>query len=379
MNSARTRSADCLFLGILTAIAMALLCPGCGEESKGPVNRAPEITSLTAAPDKIEPLESSTLSCSANDPDGDVLVYEWTAEFGSLSGSGASVVWTAPDYFDTCLVTVIVYDGHGESDTAEVSIEVPEGTLLVQTTEGLAAVSMDGSYFLYPDLRGPVEVLGTRIFVKLTLHSYNILEIDNHGATLASRTIPSGVWNYTVPAVLPDTGFAFLDNSVDSIHFSDPQGDLTQSVAMPNGNNQENQVTDGVVVGNRLIVSENGNDQIIEVDLATYTTSVLRDLSGLAAYLSGIDYSRGFYYLCDADDKVSTFGEDGPVSTLNTLGGVLIAITVVGDYAYVTANSSGTVHKVNINSGSSEIFVEGLNHPEDIEYVTLAMEPPTAR
>lgn len=376
MNSIRMGLPHGMCLGVLALIAVALFCSGCGDESDGPINRAPVIAGLEASPGIIEPLESSTLTCSADDPDGNALDYEWSTDSGSLSGTGASVTWTAPGAFDTCTVTVIVSDGHGGTDTAEVSVQVPEGTLLVQTMDGTAAVSMDGSYFLYPDNRGPIEVLGTRVFVKITLHSYNIQEIDSHGATIDTWAIPSGVWNYTVPAVLPDGGFAFLDYRADSVHFTDPQRNLTQSVGMPVESNQEYQVVDGVVIGGRLVISENGNNEVIEVDLETYEASILRDLTGLANYLAGIDYSRGIYYVCDADDEVSTFTEDGPVSTLSTLGGTLIAITVVGNYAYVTASRDDAVYRIDVNSGVSEVFVEGLNSPEEIEYVPMAMEPP---
>jgi hypothetical protein len=379
MNSAETRRADCVLVGLLIALIAGFICGGCGDESNGPVNRPPVITGLEASPEVIEPLESSAVTCSADDPDGDALGYAWNASCGSLSGNGPSVTWNASATFDTCLVTVIVSDGRGGADTAEVSVEVPEGTLLIQTHNGLAAVSLDGSYFLYPDISGPVEVLGDRVFVKSTWSTQTILEIDKNGATIRSMTLPSGSSNYTIPTVLPNGGFAVLDNKADSIYFADPEGNPTQAIAMPGTRSTEFQVVDGIVVGNRLVVSENGDNQIIEIDLGTYQGSVFRDFAGLANYLSGIDYSRGLYYLCDSNDDVSTFTESGPLSPLTTLDGILFAITVVGDYAYVTAYGSGTLYKVNINSGGSEVFLEGLSFPEDIEYVPLAMEPPPGR
>jgi hypothetical protein len=289
------------------------------------------------------------------------------------------VTWTAPDAFDTCVVTVTVTDGQGGTDTEEVAIKVPSGTLLVQTVDGLAAVSMDGSFFLLPDIRGPVEVLGTRVFVKLGLGGNSIFEIDPSGTVIGSMVIPAGVPYQTWPAVLPDQGFAFFDNSDDSVHITDSEGNLLESIPMPNGNTHENQVVDGVVVGTMLVVSENGNDQLFEVDLGTHEATIFRDLSGSALYLCGIDYSRGWYFLCDSDNEVTKFTEGGTVTPLSQLSGVLIAVTVVGDYAYVTAANGGKIYKVNINTRSSDIFAEGLNSPEDIEYVPMAMEPPVSR
>ena len=283
--------------------------------------------------------------------------------------------WTASGGFDTCLVTVIVSDGRGGADTADVSVGVPEGTLLVQTQSGLAAVSLDGTYFIYPSMKGPVEVLGDRIFVKSTWSTQAVLEIDRYGATIRSVALPSGSSNYTIPVVLPDGGFAVLDNKADSIYFADAQGNLIQAIRMPETESSELQVVDGIVVDNKLIVSENGDNQIIGVDLGTYEGSIFRDCTGLAVYLSGIDYSRGLYYLCDSNDDVSIFTECGPLSLLTTLDGTLFAITVVGDYAYVVASSAGDIYKVNVNTGDSEVFLHGLSYPEDIEYTPLAMKP----
>jgi hypothetical protein len=367
----------CIMLGFLAAAALALLGTGCGDDdSTGSVNRPPVISSVEAVPENIEPLESSTLTCAADDPDGDVLIYEWTRSAGTLSGSGPSVTLTAPDTFATCVVTVTVSDGHGGEDTEQVTVEVPEGTLLVQTTDGLAAVGMDGAYSLYPGFRGPVEVLGTRIFAKSSLGSGSISELNNEGTVIGSVDISNLIWDYAAFAVLPDGGFAFLDYLADSIHFCDSAGNLLESIAMPNGNPKQ-QVADGVIAGDKLIVSENGNDQVIEVDLETYEATVFRDFSGQEpGYLSGIDYSRGWFYLCDAYDAVSMFTEEGTVTQLCQLSGVLIGITVVGDYAYVTAANADKVYKVNTNTGDSEEFLQGLNNPEDIEYVPMSMGPP---
>ena len=59
----------------------------------------------------------------------------------------------------------------------------------------------------------------------------------------------------------------------------------------------------------------------------------------------------------------------------NRADGTLSAITVVGNYTYVTASRSDAVYRGDINSGVSEVFGQGLSNPEDIEYVPFATVP----
>lgn len=87
-------------------------------------NRAPIISSLVADADWTLPSGALQLTCTASDPDGDDLNYEWTASGGDISGTGASVNWTAPQQVGVHNVTVVVKDGHGSSATGSLPISV---------------------------------------------------------------------------------------------------------------------------------------------------------------------------------------------------------------------------------------------------------------
>jgi photosystem II stability/assembly factor-like uncharacterized protein len=57
-----------------------------------------------------------TLSVDASDPDGDPLIYTWTATTGTIVGTGSEVQWTPPIEMGTPasgVVTVVVSDGKG--------------------------------------------------------------------------------------------------------------------------------------------------------------------------------------------------------------------------------------------------------------------------
>ncbi len=87
-------------------------------------NNPPTIESLTTDCPRVRQGHSGTLTCTASDPDGDELTYEWSAERGSISGEGAEVTWTAPNEYGTFLITVTVTDGRGGEAADEISIIV---------------------------------------------------------------------------------------------------------------------------------------------------------------------------------------------------------------------------------------------------------------
>ena len=57
--------------------------------------------------------KSCEIECSASDPEGDELSYEWTADGGSISGEGPVITWTAPKNGGKVTVTVTVSDSSG--------------------------------------------------------------------------------------------------------------------------------------------------------------------------------------------------------------------------------------------------------------------------
>jgi len=87
-------------------------------------NEAPAIADLTADLDWTVPLGTLQVMCDAEDADEDDLSYEWTADGGDISGTGAVANWTAPQEFGVYKITVTVKDGHGSSDTRTLSVIV---------------------------------------------------------------------------------------------------------------------------------------------------------------------------------------------------------------------------------------------------------------
>jgi hypothetical protein len=87
-------------------------------------NHRPIITSLEAQPERVTPRGSCQIVCNATDPDGDELVYGWSASGGGMTGEGATITWTAPASVGAYNATVTVVDGHGGGVVEHVTITV---------------------------------------------------------------------------------------------------------------------------------------------------------------------------------------------------------------------------------------------------------------
>jgi len=94
-------------------------------------NQNPQISSFSANPSVISPGGNSLITCIANDPDGDVVRYNWQASEGNVSGAGNKVTWFPPNKSGTFNVIVSVSDGKGGETKGTVSITVTSATKTV--------------------------------------------------------------------------------------------------------------------------------------------------------------------------------------------------------------------------------------------------------
>jgi hypothetical protein len=140
-------------------------------------NHPPVISSLKADPPSLQFSSAATLTCIANDPDGDPLQYKWEAQDGTLSGSGNVVTWISPstkaaDYS----IFVTVSDGKGAETKQELVVPVA-GLSSAQTfslvKQESGTVSSDGDRDNTVYKAGDSEQnIGYRAFF-----SYNILPL----------------------------------------------------------------------------------------------------------------------------------------------------------------------------------------------------------
>ncbi len=122
----------------LTAASLLLFVLGAGACRKyvtHPTYRRPVISSVVAFPTVLGPGDSTMITVSATDPDGDPLFYDWFAYNGLTMKDGRSYIyntrspsmvflrspaWTYP--YDTAFVWCSASDRRGGSDSRQVLI-----------------------------------------------------------------------------------------------------------------------------------------------------------------------------------------------------------------------------------------------------------------
>ncbi len=372
--SDRTLRAACFALLPLIALAGS-----CGDDDEtGPIdegeNRAPLVDSLYADPVGTAPDGNIHLYCEAHDPDGDSLTYAWTPVSGEIAGQGADVLWDAPIEEGLYTIRVTVSDDGGDTvtDSVTVAVDAMPGTLLVQSQGGLFAVHATGNRFLFHTSTAHVEVLGDRIF----LEDYRgMQEIDHEGGLVNVVQADPPVAGYIT--VLPDGGFAAITNDSDLIYLVSPDGDLLETLPIPNGSVETLQNVDGVVAGDRLIVSENGHNELFAVDLTTREASIFRSVEDGFGWLGALTYEDGLFVLCRSK-RVQTFVEGGPLlDVCNLPVGNISGIAAHGRFAYAVINHAGELYRIDLTTGEYQQMLTGVDYPKDIEYLPVFLAEPT--
>ncbi len=176
-------------------------------------NRPPTINSLVADAPWTTLSGSLQVTCTASDPDGDELSYEWTTDGGDISGTGAAVNWTAPQKVGAYNVTVVVKDGYGGEATRSISLSVALGTPptienLIVTAKGNPYLKKSGTagydYEVWKTQEYYIECIASNTSSELVYDwSCTGGEISGEGSTI-TWTAPSTSGYVTVTVVVSD-------------------------------------------------------------------------------------------------------------------------------------------------------------------------------
>jgi phage baseplate assembly protein gpV len=116
-----------------TVLVMAILfISGCSQDTTAEPpstdeNRPPVISEILADI-QVNVKATTEIVCIATDPEGGTITYTWSADRGTINGSGSKITWTAPDTAGVCAVKVIVSDPEGlkAEQTLSILAKIPE-------------------------------------------------------------------------------------------------------------------------------------------------------------------------------------------------------------------------------------------------------------
>lgn len=261
---------------------------------------------------------------------------------------------------------------NGHTTFGEAFVASPEGTgLIFGDREGIKRVApFKKLQLLIPNSGSKVQVSSGKIY----RYRYKdvVYEHDANGKELRTIPIPGQVKYWINFTVLPDGGVAFLDNQYDAIYFVDSNGRFVKTVKIHAKADSHLQNVNGIVVNNRLIVSENGRKELVAVDLDTFELSVFRSLRQIKGpWLSAVGYSGGIYYIC-TPTEIYSFSENSPENTLvaSVPKGNLTGIAPVDDRLYAVVNFTGELFEIDKKTGAAKLLRNDLNYPESLGYLT---------
>ncbi|MGQ9629975.1 MAG: Ig-like domain-containing protein [bacterium] len=219
---------------LATAFGGASILSGCVGNVFGPGLSTPVIHTVIAKPSIISPGGTSTVTVNATastaeskcDDDEDceeegkarALSYNWSAESGTIDGSGSTVTYTAPPLPGAYVITVEVSDGVGTA-IGKVVVTVKNSPPTI--------TSLTATDYVIPPTTGKTQLIvvasdsdGDTLTYTWSVVGTNAGTVSGDGA-IANYTAPDVAGTYLVKVVVDD-GHGATDTASIAIRVEEP-------------------------------------------------------------------------------------------------------------------------------------------------------------
>ncbi len=261
--------------------------------------------------------------------------------------------------------------GGGDNQPPQQTVEFDK--LLIGTQDGIVSLDIasktatplgvGGRFFAY---------WNGKIYAYADSQTINVYDLQgNQVGTITHPAYSNALWY----VVVDDNRIALLDNGEDKVHFINFDGNLVKDVAFtPSAGEYEN--LDGVVVGGKLVISEDGHKHVFAIDLNDYSVSTLEDLSDQpGTWLTGIAYHDGSYFTGLEDGTILKFSAGGTATEFARLPhGISAYMTADDENIYVSSGNAGYVYAVSLADGSVQELASGLNKASSIAGVVTSSQ-----
>ena len=253
---------------------------------------------------------------------------------------------------------------------------------LVAERDQISQISLTGEKEKFEDFASKIECCGETVYLS---RQGNLTALDLQGNQVSEIKRADEIESQINFTAIPQGGFAFLDNRNDKVYFTDAQGHYAKAIAIKDSVDKHAQNMHGIVVGNRLIVSEDGDRQIVSIDLTTYQKTIFRSLPQLRSWLGAIAYHQGIYHICNPQE-IYSFTEDS--QDITRIAKVpkknITGIEVVDGKAYVIVNGpnkieeengkrilvpTGALYEVDLKTGNVRVIKDELFKPNDLAII----------
>lgn len=215
------------------------------------------------------------------------------------------------------------------------------------------------------------ESMGGYVYVQ---QGNTISVYDAEGMEQRSFAIPPEALEVNNFTILPDGGIAFLSNRNDAIYFVDKNGKHLKTLPFLGEPDRSIQSMTGIVVDGSLIVSSNGNREVIAIDLKTYELSIFRSFKQLNGGIGAITYNEGVYYITHYSDIYSFTADSEDITKVGTTPrGNITEIIVKNGRLFAAVNSyfprpkqAETAYEIDLKTGDISEIKNLYKTPESL-------------